>query len=59
MECTKCCKEHDTIEIRDMKMIYCCNQWQIDVESLRPKVKTYVKMEEIRRILDSGWSSDV
>lgn len=42
MKCKKCKKEIQSVEIRGtlgMRTGYCCSEIQVDIDSLRPKVR--------------------
>lgn len=39
MKCLLCHKENEEIEVKGVRGIICCNEFHVDFDSLRPKVK--------------------
>ncbi len=39
MKCKCCNAELNVTAIKEIEMAYCCNEWQVKEDSLRPKVK--------------------
>ncbi len=49
MKCKKCRKEIQSVEIsgtHGMRTSYCCSEIQVDIDSLRPKVRESVKSHD-------------